>query len=343
MIGTLESRFAKRVEEFRRRPDPGEHAGPGDDEVQYLLDALPFIREYHDTSAAPVPASPPAAPAPPPPPAVPGGLSGVVQVTHTTNKNNVLQRYLMHVENKVDPQTIAAVASEHHAAATRHPREAEYFCPQCDAGMAHHSRESMLVCPRCGLCKAFTEMNASNLTYEQEIHQDVVTYYAYKRLNHFSECITSLQGKENTDIPQHVIDAVKAEFKKIRTTTRAEINPAKVREFLKKLKLNKYYEHQHAICNILNGVPAPRLPQALEDRLKAMFAEIQEPFEQHCPAHRKNFLSYGYTLYKFCELLGEDEYLKYFPLLKSQEKLYQQDLIWKKICKDLRWEFIPSV
>jgi hypothetical protein len=36
-----------------------------------------------------------------------------------------------------------------------------------------------------------------------------------------------------------------------------------------------------------------------------MFAEIQTPFAKHCPANRKNFLSYGYTLYKFCELLGE--------------------------------------
>lgn len=44
-----------------------------------------------------------------------------------------------------------------------------------------------------------------------------------------------------------------------------------------------------------------------------------------------------------CELLGEDALLRYFPLLKSSEKLYAQDQIWKKICKELRWEFIPSV
>lgn len=45
--------------------------------------------------------------------------------------------------------------------------------------------------------------------------------------------------QENTEIPATVIDAVKAEFKKHRTSTRAEIKPTKVREFLKKLKLNK--------------------------------------------------------------------------------------------------------
>lgn len=46
---------------------------------------------------------------------------------------------------------------------------------------------------------------------------------------------------------------------------------------------------------------------------------------------------------RFCELLGEDGLLRHFSLLKSNEKLYAQDQIWKKICKDLRWEFIPSV
>ncbi len=74
-----------------------------------------------------------------------------------------------------------------------------------------------------------------------------------------------------------------------------------------------------------------------------MFSEIQEPFEKHCPTTRKNFLSYSYVLYKFCELLGEDSLKQHFPLLKSAEKLYAQDSIWKNICKELGWEFIRSI
>ena len=85
------------------------------------------------------------------------------------------------------------------------------------------------------------------------------------------------------------------------------------------------------------------MPQELEEYLRIMFKDIQKPFDDNCPTERKNFLSYSYVLYKFCELLGEDEYLQYFPLLKSKEKLYQQDVIWKKICCDLQWEFIPTV
>ena len=77
-----------------------------------------------------------------------------------------------------------------------------------------------------------------------------------------------------------------------------------------------------------------------------MFNEIQKPFDtwvKIVAPQRKNFLSYGYVLYKFCELLGEDDLLQYFSLLKSQDKLYQMDAIWKKICQELQWEYIPSL
>ena len=80
-----------------------------------------------------------------------------------------------------------------------------------------------------------------------------------------------------------------------------------------------------------------------EDILRHMFKEIQNPFMKHCPETRKNFLSYSYVLHKFCELLEFDDLLIYFPLLKSREKLQQQDTIWKNICNELNWEYIPSI
>ena len=39
----------------------------------------------------------------------------------------------------------------------------------------------------------------------------------------------------------------------------------------------------------------------------------------------------------------KDEYLIYFPLLKSREKLFEQESIWRKICEDLNWEFIQCI
>ena len=43
-----------------------------------------------------------------------------------------------------------------------------------------------------------------------------------------------------------------------------------------------------------------------------------------------------------CELLDEREFLPYFPMLKDPKRI-EQDEIWKKICKELHWEFIPTI
>jgi hypothetical protein len=37
-----------------------------------------------------------------------------------------------------------------------------------------------------------------------------------------------------------------------------------------------------------------------------------------------------------------NEHAKYFNLLKSKEKLREQDFIWKKICTDMQWKFHSS-
>ena len=116
-----------------------------------------------------------------------------------------------------------------------------------------------------------------------------------------------------------------------------------MRGYLKKLGYNKYYEHTaHIICR-LNGRQPPTITPEDEEKLKRMFKEIQEPFQKVCPKNRKNFLSYSYVLHKFVELLELDHLKVLFPLLKSREKLHQQDKIWKGICEELNWEFIKSV
>jgi len=79
-------------------------------------------------------------------------------------------------------------------------------------------------------------------------------------------------------------------------------------------------------------------------KVEFVFQELENlPADISCPEERKNFLSYSYVLHKFCQLLELDDLLVYFPLLKSREKLQQQDRIWEKICGSLRWQYIPSI
>jgi hypothetical protein len=168
-----------------------------------------------------------------------------------------------------------------------------------------------------------------------------VCFYAYKRINHFKEILAQFQGKETTQIPPDVIENIKLQIKKERITI-LQITNLKTKEILKKLGYNKYYEHIPFIKDKL-GIKPPIMTPELEETLCNLFIELQAPYSKFCPDDRVNFLNYYYTAYKLCELLGEEPYLEHFPMLKDPEKRMEQDIIWRKICVELDWEFIPTI
>ena len=213
------------------------------------------------------------------------------------------------------------------------------YCPQCNIEKVLSHSDGMYICMQCGNCEmAIVDSDRPNY---KDPTKDTSTY-AYKRINHFNEWLNQFQAKESTEIPKEVYDSILAEINRLRITNLAILNPDKMRKILKKIRLNKYYEHIPHIINKLNGLPPPKLSRDTERQLRKMFREIQEPFAIHKPKGRKNFISYSYILHKFCELLELDEFLPCFPLLKSHDKLSQQDKVWKKICNHLNWEFYPS-
>jgi len=195
----------------------------------------------------------------------------------------------------------------------------------------------------CNECYAVEHILTDNEKPSYKDPPKEISYFSYKRINHYQEWLNQIQGKETTDIPESVFDQIMLELKKQRITNTKDLTGKKIKEILKKLKINKYYEHIPYIMNRITGVPNPNLSPELEETLRNMFKEIQVPFLKHAPLVRKNFLSYSYVIHKFIQILDKPEYLKFFPLLKSREKLHQQEEIWKKICKDLNWKFIRSI
>lgn len=244
----------------------------------------------------------------------------------TKNKKDLFARYLYEVENEG-----SGVQCDYLTA---------YICPVCSSSNIYNDElSSDAVCIDCG---AATYVLGTARGFKEEQETDTSkNIYSYKRENHFNEWLMQFQAREATTIPPEVFSALQEEVRKQKLVG-TSLTHAKIRECLKKLKMNKYYEHVPYISSIMNGIQPPKMSTELEEQLRNMFYKIQSPFNLHCPADRKNFLSYSYILYKFCELLSEDSYLKCFPLLKSKEKLYKQDVIWRKICADLKWEFIPT-
>ena len=211
-------------------------------------------------------------------------------------------------------------------------------CTKCGGELIHVEHKGIRICNKCSHIFPFL-MEHEKPSYKEPPKE--IAFYAYKRINHFREILAQFQAKETTQIPDEVIQNIKQQIKKERITLKQMTNE-KAKDILKKLGYNKYYEHIPFIKDKL-GIKPPIMSPELEDILCNLFMEIQKPYSKHCPDDRVNFLNYYYVLYKMCELLNEKQFLPYFPMLKDPVKRIEQDDIWKKICGELDWEFIPTI
>jgi hypothetical protein len=217
------------------------------------------------------------------------------------------------------------------------------ICCFCSKGeMIPQDEDGVLICNNRECAKFVSYIVDSSKPSNKEAPNEV-SYTAYIRLNHFKEILSQFQAKETTQIPEDVIENIRIRIKKERIQNLAEeINYDKMREILRKLGYNKYFEHIQYINSIF-GIRPPIMNEHLHETLCVLFIEIQKPWAVHCPANRTNFFNYTYTLYQLCVLLDQTQYLPYIPLMKDREKQLEQDQIWCKVCKDLDWEYYPTV
>ena len=238
---------------------------------------------------------------------------------------SITQKYLTNVNKNCINMNSYTVESE--------------ICQNCKEGeLIYVDYEGVQICDNCG------KINSYIVEHDKPSYRDPpqeVSFFAYKRINHFREIIAQFQAKETTEIPDEIMENIKQQIKKERITLN-ELTNSKSKDILKKLGYNKYYEHIPFIKDKL-GIKPPVMSQELETILCSLFMEIEKQYSKHCPNNRVNFLNYYYVLFKLCELLNEKHFLKYFPMLKDQTKKIEQDVIWKKICKELNWTFYPTI
>lgn len=244
------------------------------------------------------------------------------------SRSRLLNRYKIVVERSMSPDPTPSDTRS----------DEEGICPCGSTNVLIDEREAILICQTCALCRPYWSCSG-NLSFNEEKHMVPEGNFAYQRINHLKELLAQIQGKQQTEIPEDILNSVRLELKKQRVTDIEKVTMAKVNKILRSLKLIKYYEHSNYICYLITGKQPLRMAPALENKLCSMFHEIQGPWEKHKPPERHNFLSYHYTLYQMCRLLNADEFLPCFSILKSSDKLHRTNMQWKKICEELNWEF----
>jgi len=223
----------------------------------------------------------------------------------------------------------------------------DIYCEECDNYL--NISDGFAVCSECGKTIS-TIQQAEQLSYKEIQEMDYRPQFTYQKETHLDDWLRRFQAKEHKEIPQEILDKVILEAHKQRIKDLSTLTEIQVKKFLKKLELNDYYDNVISIINRINKRPPFVLTSEVEAKIKEMFQQIQAPFEKYKDPNRKNMLSYSYLLHHFFLILGLPQFSKYFFLLKSPEKLRQQDQTFKKIVEELAktdpktpWKFYPSL
>lgn len=248
-------------------------------------------------------------------------------------------RYYQQFRANIDPNYVYAPESNINE---------DNYCFDCKQFKVLHPDEAITICEECG--KSTTVItNPEKPSMKDPPAEN--KQYEYKRYTHFCDWLANLQGKESSKVPDDVINAVIREIAREKMQDRIdELTETDIKRYLKKYNAHgydRYYDHATQILFRITEIPPLQMSADMEQTLKLMFMEIQEPFELYKGDNRRNFSSYSYIIYKFCQLLEYTEFLPKLKLHKDKSKLYEHDRIWKQICKHLGgektgWKFIKS-
>ena len=214
------------------------------------------------------------------------------------------------------------------------------YCYTCEKFRVLNVDEGISTCLSCGI--------SINVSTNPEKSSIKPTENDYKRYNHFCDCLANIQGKESFKVSEDVINNIFKEIVHERMENSLEkLTEADIKRYLKKHRKLRYYNHATQILYRITKIPPLQMTPIMEEKMKMRFLQIQEPFEIFKGKNRINFFSYSYIIYKFCQILGYNEFLPKLKLYKDRLKLYELDKIWKKICEHLGgenagWKFIMS-
>jgi len=228
-------------------------------------------------------------------------------------------------------------------------RKEIFSCPECEVNYIHHKKKGELVCPSCGAVSPIRSGgmgdDIGHCSYDRRKNISMKRRAnTYKRLNHFREYIRQRQGKSHPKIPEDIFSIIRKEIKKYYNKTPS---CGDIHYYLKKFKLADYYEDVPLITKKFNsGCDILNLSSMEEEKLCLLFVQTEAPYEKHkksIRSTRKNFMSYPYVCYKLCEMIGMEQHMKYFPLLKTDSLISEQDRWWEQVCYELGWEYINTV
>ena len=229
----------------------------------------------------------------------------------------------------------------------RNIKEIVYENCICSNKMYIEPISSTIVCKKCGL---------TNVLYGTVFEDDQLFFQEGQRTKHGTydpskHCrfwIDRIQGRENTDIPESIINCIKLRIKSDCIKNKDRLTCDQIRIYLHDTCNSKYNEHIPLIRKIITGITPPQLNeheiqliQIYFDKIIHIFDKIKPPTKSNCPYH-------PYFIYKIIEQISNHDRIRMKTILsyihlQSRETLISNDLIWILICNEItEFTYIPT-
>ena len=189
---------------------------------------------------------------------------------------------------------------------------------------------SILICE----CGKLIELLDESISFKDSERVNVSSRYTYSCRGHFVEAINRFQAKQNTEIPNEVLETLKKEMV-LNDLTAKTVQKDDLYTFLSDNKLGDSYADINLIHLLITDIPAPDITNYCLELLE-MFDQLEDSYREVKDIERLNSLNVNWKLYKLLQLLDFPCKKGDFYCLKTPTKQDEHEEKWTSMITYLR-------
>lgn len=264
-------------------------------------------------------------------------------VRHPHNLRSLGQFYYVVSESPTDQQLVAAPPVRRRG--KHYQEKCAIQCKHCGNSDDFVSESNVYICSRC--FRAVSEIEGDT-TFVDIDRVHLTSRYKYDRVDHFKDELIRHQGKQNTRVPNQVVDKLIRIAESMNLiNNNSDTREEKYRNFTKFTiyqimqvnKLSKYYHDINKLHADITGIPAPNV-HSVERKLMQMIIKVLEVYDKVKPPQWKNFMQGQYILCQLMIVCGVRVRADDILLLRTWEKIREHDAVFRVICRELDWPFV---
>lgn len=215
-------------------------------------------------------------------------------------------------------------------------KEIEYDLCNCGEKMIIQSNTSEFLCTNCGyINNLIGTVFEDNQFYNQEGSR--FKHSSYEPSRHCKFWVDRIQAKENTNIPENLIEKIEDCIKRDKIKIKKNITIEQFRKYLKDTNLSKYNDHLPLIRKIITGITPPQLTHNELQLLYNYFDKAVKTYNNVKNNTKNNNIYYPFLIWKILEIIIiKKDRLKNMLCcihLQGSTTLIENDRIWKLICE----------